>query len=336
MYIARVNIRGQIHYIVRESVVDTAGEYLVGHDLFDLGDDPAEFIRYFGRNSFHIDPEVEEIVERQRTQPGGPGLEDLFEPFLQADARYQAEFFSHKYRNFSPKKLSAADVDYIKRRIHIFDKKRLHYLRYGSLNQTRLHKAPPKMFLPLLSKSRDELEQFFLAQEMVLEPTEFRQYVYVIFDLHRFFTETAAQVMPDALDQTRLDEMFEVELGQLCADKSFMTGLTGQALSSYLGRYAIMFFDYGFPTGSFAEDYARQFMNDHRTFSFPEKELAIDEQEAHDLFGVGKAELETMSKSRLTILYRQLAHEHHPDKGGEQDDFVRLTELYQQLRKNKK
>ena len=97
-----------------------------------------------------------------------------------------------------------------------------------------------------------------------------------------------------------------------------------------------MFFDYGFPSGSFEKDYARQFRDDHRSFNFPKMEVELGEQEAYDLFGVSKAELEKMSKSRLTDLYRKLAHEHHPDKGGEHDDFVRLTELYQQIRKTKK
>ena len=107
-------------------------------------------------------------------------------------------------------------------------------------------------------------------------------------------------------------------------------------MNRYLSRYIIMFFDYGFAAGSFEQDYVRQFMGSRRSFSFPKREVEIDDQEAHELFGVSKEELEKMSKTRLTGLYRQVAHEHHPDKGGEHDDFVRLTELYRQLRKNKK
>ncbi|MEN8136444.1 MAG: hypothetical protein ABFS18_13055 [Thermodesulfobacteriota bacterium] len=336
MYIAQVNICNRIRYIIRESVPDPTGEYFISQDLFDLGDDPTKFINYFGRNSFHIDSEVEEIVDQKRTSKGGPDLEELFGPFLQPEVRHQAEFFSHKYRNFSPKTLSAEDITYINQRVHLFDKKRLYYLRFGALNQTRLHKAPPKMFMPLLYKSRDELEQFFFEQESVLEPTEFRQYVYVIFDLQRFFSETAALSRPEALDQNRLDEVFEPEFCGLLTDKLFVRGINESVINRYLSRYLIMFFDYDFPTGSFEHDYARQFMDDRRSFSFPKREVELDEQEVRDLFGVSKEELGRMSKSRLTVLYRQVAHEHHPDKGGEHDDFVRLTELYQQIRKTKK
>lgn len=336
MYISRINSRGEIRYALRESVPDSTGEYFVSRDLFDLGVDPTEFIKYSGRDSFYLDPDLEEIVDQKKSLRAETDLEELFWPFLAPEVRQQAELFSPKYRNFTPKKLSEEEADYLNRRVHLFDKKRLHYLRYASLSQASLHAAPLKMFLPLLNKSRDELEQFFIAQESVLEPTEFRQYVYVIYDLQRFFSETAAQTMPEGLDQSKLEEIFEKEFCHLFADHSFSVGLDGQDLMNYLHRYAIMLFDYAFPASLFEEDYARQFRDSHRTFNFPKKEVVINDQELQELFGVGRGDLEEMDKYRLTALYRERAHEHHPDKGGEHDDFVRLTELYRQLRKTKK
>lgn len=336
MYIARISEQGAARYLIRQSVPDPGGDYLVSRDLFDLGGDPGRFIHYTGRDSFHLDPEIEAAVGRRLGTAGPAELEELFRPFLRPEARRQAEFFSGRYRNFTPRKLSAAEIDYLERRAHLFDKRRLHYLRYGSVSQARLHKAPLKLFLPLLDKSRDELEQYFLSQEAVLEPGEYRQYVYVIFDLQRFFPETAAQVMPEALGQEKLEAKFETEFCRLFDDSSFTAGLHERALIRYLSRYAIMFFDYGFPAASFEEEYIRQFMNRRRTFRFPEKKVEIDEREVIELFGMERRELEGMSAARLTALYRKLVHEHHPDKGGEHDDFVKLTELYRHLRKDKK
>jgi hypothetical protein len=335
MYIARLNDRGTMRYIIRESVPGPTGDCFVSRDLFDLGSDPARFIHYGARGSFYLDPEVEAAVDRQRTTPAIPDPEELFRPYLKAEARREAEFYRPGYRNFTPTKLSGADIEYLERRAHLFDKRRLHYLRYASLSQARLHKAPLKLFLPLLHKSRDELEQLFIAQEAVLEPAEFRQYVYVIFDLQRFFQETAAQVMPEALDQEKLDGIFEKEFCRLFDDASFRAGLAERDLTGYLSRYPIMFFDYGFPAASFEEDYIRRFINDRRAFHFPEKKVVVDDRETAALFGVERVELERMSKADLTALYRKLAHEHHPDKGGEHDDFVRLTELYRHLREKK-
>ena len=42
-----------------------------------------------------------------------------------------------------------------------------------------------------------------------------------------------------------------------------------------------------------------------------------------------------MNKNDLTKLYRQKAHELHPDKGGEHDEFVRLCEAYEELLRKK-
>jgi hypothetical protein len=336
MYIALVNNCSKVRYIIRESVAGSGGESFVSRDLVDLGTDPTEFVRYIGRNSFYLDPDLEEIVRQRTLLSDETDLEELFWPFLAPEVQQQAEFVSHRYRGFTPKKLVAEEIAYLQGRVHLFDKKRLHYLRYGSLSQASLYKAPLKMFLPLLYKSRDELEQFFLVQEGVLEPNEFRQYVYVIFDLQRFFSETAARVLPEGLDQDRLAEIFEPEFCKLFADRSFATGLDERTLIAYLSRYVVMFFDYEFPSGSFAEDYARQFRDEHRTFNFPQREVVFGVQEADELFGVSKEGLEKMSKKQLTALYRQRAHAHHPDKGGDHDVFVRLTELYRQLRKSKK
>lgn len=336
MYIARINEYGTVRYVIRESVPAPQLDCFVARDLFDLGSDPVRFIHYSGRGAFYLDPELEAVVARRRISPDETDLEELFLPFLEPAARRQAEFFGAGYRNFSPRKLSAADLAHLEQRTHLFDKRRLHYLRYASLSQARLHKASPKLFLPLLYKSRDELEQFFLVQELVLESTEFRQYVYVIFDLQKFFSETAARLMPEGLDQEKLEEIFESEFCRLFEDPSFGAGLDERALTGYLSRYLVMFFDYGFPAGSFEEEYIRRFMNGRRSFRFPEKKVAVDDREVVELFGVDRAELERMSKASFTTLYRKLVHAHHPDKGGEHDDFVRLTELYRHLRKNKK
>jgi hypothetical protein len=336
MYIARINRGGRTRYLIRESVPDPTGKYFLSRDLFDLGADPTEFIHYTGRDSFYLDPALEDAINRQKNPAGATDPEDLFQPFLTAEARRRAEFFSHKYRNFTSAKLGAEEIDRLDRQVHLFDKKRLHYLRYGSLSQARLHKAPLKLFRPLLCKSRDELEQYFLGQEAVLEPNEFRQYAYVIFDLQGSFAETAARVLPEALDQDKLAEVFEKEFCRLFGERSFAGGLAERDLTAYLSRYVIMFFDYAFPAGAFAEDYARQFRDSHRSFAFPRKEVVISDREAEELFGVSRAELVKMSKSGLTGLYRKLAHEHHPDKGGEHDNFVRLTEIYLEIRKSKK
>jgi hypothetical protein len=334
MYLARTINKGKTHYFIRESNIDEGQSYFKSRDLFDLGFNPGNFIHYIEEHAFYIDPDVEKSLKKQGINPSDSEMEDLFWPFLKPEIRNRIDQFKHKNQRFTLKKLTQEETEYIEHRVHIFDKRRLHYLRYGSLNQASLYKAPLKMFRPLINKSRDEIEHYFMAQENILDYTEYRQYVYVIFNLQRFFSETAAQVMPGGLDQEKLDALFEEESCSLYSDTSFWAGLNEKILTQYLSRYAIMFFDYDFESGSSLDDYLRQFMNNRRTFKFPEKKVAM--QEASRLFGVSQEELKKMGKRDLTRLYRKLAHEHHPDKGGEHEEFVKLTETYNQLLKTKK
>jgi len=337
MYIAQVKKSGQTRFAIRESVSAPQQDWLISRELFDLGDDPAVFIHYAGRDNFYIGSAVAKAVLEKNPGADLDKLDELFYPFLNSEARYRAEYFGGSAASgAASRKLTETDRGRIKNQLHLFDKRRLHYLRYGSLSQTRLHKAPLKMFRPLLNKSRDELEQYFIAQEQVLEPVEFCQYVYVIFDLQKHFTEAVAQSLPGALDRDKLDTAFEEEFCRLIQDRSFFADLGETELAGYLGRYAVMFFDYGFDSGSIEDDFIRQFMNSRRTFRFPESKIEESYEEAGKLLGVSVDELKKMGSRELTKLYRKSAHDHHPDKGGEHDRFVRLNKAYERLLKKKK
>ena len=71
--------------------------------------------------------------------------------------------------------------------VHIFDKRRLHYLKFGRMEQGYLWLIPQKLFDILHHRSRDEIEQQFLDMEQQLNPQEYKAYVYVIFNLNQFF-----------------------------------------------------------------------------------------------------------------------------------------------------
>ena len=102
-------------------------------------------------------------------------------------------------------------------------------------------------------------------------------------------------------------------------------------LHDYLVRYAVMFFDYGFDGSSAWDEYLQNFINSRRFYRPPSSRTKIAISEVVEIFGVSEEALTTMNKSELTKLFRQKAHELHPDKGGEHDSFVRLAEAYKQL-----
>ena len=107
-------------------------------------------------------------------------------------------------------------------------------------------------------------------------------------------------------------------------------------LHDYLVRYVLMHFDYDYAPGSFMEDYLRQFINSRREYRPPFKNTAASLKEASSLLGISNADLKKMSHRDLVRLYRRKAQEWHPDKGGDHDKFVSLTEVYHELIKTKK
>ena len=95
-----------------------------------------------------------------------------------------------------------------------------------------------------------------------------------------------------------------------------------------------MYFDNAFPRPDFMQDYLRDFMNRHRSYP-PLKKNQIKIEEAVRLYGVSWKHLKEMNRRELTQLYRKLALKYQPDHGGGQETFVKISEIYQGLRRKK-
>ncbi len=138
------------------------------------------------------------------------------------------------------------------------------------------------------------------------------------------------------LEQNRLDSHFIEQVCHLNDDRRFWAGMQPQThLNDYLVRYVQMYFDYDFAAGPWMEDYLRQFINsrrDHRPFN--ETSAALF-KEASTVFKETRETLESMGRKELTRLYRRKAQQLHPDKGGRQDQFVKLTRAYHEMLKTK-
>ena len=334
MYLAEHSINGRKNYVIRDSQYDPGSNCWQSRDLCDLGRSPWEYIQYPGGNSFYIDERVTDQLDAQDVVYDLCELDELLWRFIRWEIRQKLEPF---YCRGLRKKHQKGDGDTPgEEQFQIFDKRRLYYLRSGVVDQRRISRVPLRTFSALLSKSRDELEQYFLQLEKSLDPKEYKQYVYVIFDLQRRFAGMSAQLIPQTLNQNELDENFIKDLCKLHRDESFWAGFQPQKqLHDYLIRYAVMFFDYEFDGGSAWDEYLQNFINSKRFHSAPAPQANVEMSEIVEIFGVEEKELHAMNKSDLTKLYRQKAHELHPDKGGEHDEFVRLSEVYDQLLRQK-
>jgi hypothetical protein len=173
---------------------------------------------------------------------------------------------------------------------------------------------------------RDEIEQHFMHQEMKLTSRELKSYVYTIFDLQQFFQGFLAKKMPHVLDQDKVETFFITELCRLNKRLFQISGV----LHEYMIRYAIMFFDHTYEDTVLLEEMEQDFRFRSRFFHQPPRP-SVSRSRARQVFNITASQLNTMDKRSLTRRFRNLAREHHPDKGGSHDKFVELSEAYQAL-----
>lgn len=333
MYLARRRVRNHISYTIRESYRD--GTFLRSRDLLDLGSSPQGFIHYSVGNGFFIDDRVVDGLRRCGLEPDPFVLERLFFPFLDPRVRARIESFAdrHRHRRWQP--VSAQMRQQIVAETHEFDRRRIHFLRFGQTDQRRLNSCAV-LYRVLLDKSRDELEQYFLEQEELLKPWEYKRYIFAIFDLQRFFSESYAPTMPEALDEEKLDDFFIRQVCRLDGDQQFWAGMERPArLPDYLVRYLIMYYDYAFPARSGFQEYLRDYMDSRRRFTPPRSGRRVSLSAAATVFGISRAELSALGRKELKKLFRLKARELHPDRGGDHERFVALSDAYQEMLRTK-
>ena len=305
--------------------------------MFDLGTDPARYIIYPGGNSFYIDPVVEDRLDALGAALQDTDLEDIFWRFLDPRIQYALEHFRHREALVRKDKASKEKSAKAASPVHIFDKRRLHYLKFGRMQQGYLWLVPPKLFNVLRDKSRDEIEQLFLDMESQLNPREYKAYTYVIFDINRFFNQSFAKKRPQFLKQGDIDDHFIEEICSLNRDRKFWAGMqTENRLHEYLVRYVLMYFDYDFAPRSWVQDYIRNFINSRRDYQSPFETGSVTLEEAGSIFGETKDALKAMSRQELSRIFRRRALELHPDMGGDPAKFVELTKAYDMLLRTKK
>lgn len=320
--------------MLRDSRFDPDSSCWESRDLYDLGSSPWDYIIYPGGNSFYIDERVTEQLDAQGIAYDLCELDELLWKFVRQEIRQKLEPFH--CRGLRTRRQKGEGEKPGEQQFQVFDKRRIYFLRSGVVDQRRIGRVPLKTFSVLLNKSRDEIEQYFIQLEKCLTPREYKQYVYVIFDLQRRFAGLSAHLIPHALDQDELDKNFIKDLCRLHNDEFFWAGFQQKKrLHEYLVRYAVMFFDYEFDGGSAWEEYLQDFINSKRFHRPPAPRSSVTISEVVEIFGVTEKEIHAMNKSDLTKLYRQKAHELHPDKGGEHDEFVRLSEAYEELLRKK-
>jgi len=329
MYLSRRFIDNQLQYVLCMSYDN--GVCLTNRDLVHLGAWPGKFIRYDGGSSFCIEDHLFEQLLEQGIDAPYEEVEQFFLPFLDPYIKAKIACFCDRNQYHSWKPMSAEERVRALAETHIFDRRRVHYLRLGQVDQRSLD-ASVTLYKKLLDKSRDELEQDMIAGEQALSPAEYKRYVFTIFNLQQFFSENCARTRPHVLDQEQLDTFFIREICRLDSDLSFWNGLKrSERLPPYLIRYLVMYFDYDFPGSASLNEYTHFFSDSRRRARRPRNSSRMSINRASTVFGVSRADLAAMDKKQLTALYRKKALQLHPDKGGDHDRFIELTTAYNEL-----
>jgi hypothetical protein len=327
MYLARKTTNRQTNFYIRSTYQD--GAYLKSKDVFDLGTDPSIYIIYPGGTAYYFDEIIEETLLQQGLRATPDELDNIFWEFLDPETQRVINGFQRTPKTQTPDSVKTNGP------VHLFDKRRIHYLKFATPDQHNLNTLPAKFFKALYNKSRDEIEQYFIAQERILNARELKTYVYTIFNLQQFFRQSIFPGNIQNLNQSRMDNFFIDTVCQLNEDKKFWAGMEpSKNLQDYLIKYVIMYFDSDFPSHPPFQDYLNAFRNQHRAHT-PPKKVRVKTKEAAQLFETSWEKLKKMDLRSFNQLYRQLALKHHPDQGGKQEIFIKLNEIYEELLKKK-
>ena len=334
MYLAKIQTGSTTSYQIRQSyeVEENSFNFRI---IFDLGTKPGQFIQLFADHVALFDDNLLQAVSAHTGKDSEIVLEQLLYDFLPQEVKKRLGMFRGR-STYPTGPLTNAEKTRIAAQVHLFDRRRLYYLRYGAVDQSRLARLHEKSCRPLLGQSRDEREFYFSTEEKALQTGQYRQYVYAIFNLQKYFHQSFAPWLPESLAFDEMAEHFEHELCQLNKNSRFwQKEQISPSLHYHLTRYLFMFFDYKPTHRSFFDDFVKSFMAGHRTFRWPERQATRSAEKISTVFATPYEQLKKMSRPQLNRLYRKKAMQLHPDRGGDHDLFIELTAIYNELLQKK-
>jgi hypothetical protein len=328
LYLAQKRNGRQWTYRLRETIRD--GERFEYRELADLGPDPARHIEYPGGNSFYFDQDLVGSLTRQGVADVDRKLECVLLPFLDPEIRRIVEQMTRL--GARPKRhLTREAMARRQERLHLFDRRRFFFLRFGRVDSNQVVMRPHKFLNTLIDMCRDEMEYCFRDMERRLRLREKKAYVYQALDLGRWFPGEIPRLFPQGLDPQRLDEVFLSEICRLNQDPDFLSQPRDR-LSDHLVRYLVMWFDYEFgqkpPQATVFEEFVRS-RSSYRPPPPPNPGLRL--AGALDTFDLTEEAYRSMTRTQITRIYRRRALREHPDQGGDAEAFVKLNQAYQRL-----
>lgn len=300
----------------------------------DLGPDIAAHINYAGRHGFWLNPEIEENLLKMGVPFVSEDLETVFKPFLRPDVQRIIDQFERVHRPAGKKGCNVDGLAPAHRRVHLFDARRLYYLRLGRMDSGELSAKHWKFLDIFLCKSRDEIEGLIDQMERRLRPAEYAKYVYASLGI-ALLLPLALRDHPDGVSREKMDLFIIQAICRINSDEDFFLGVSaGKSafLHPYLMKYAWLYFDYPFQSEPRTEGF--QF---EREFTGPRvSRPSMSVQAAYEVFGINEEQFGAMSRDDVTRMFRRNAKNIHPDGGGDHESFLTLSKAYGLLLSMKK
>lgn len=328
IYLKRIRQRGAYRYIIRETYSDHG--ILKSRDLMDLGPDPASYIEYFDRHSFAFQSVIEENLQKKGVRFRTDEIEHILRPFLKPEIRRIIETFDRSRHSRRQVSCNLGELAPGQRKVHMFDARRLYYLRFGRTDSGELGLRHWKFLNIFLCRSRDEIESDIDRMEPALPAGEYAAYVYASLGIPLLVPHHLRDY-PSAIDRENLDGLVLQELCRINSDEEFFLGVEREndTLHPYLSKYAWFYFDSQFQSQTWFEGFRSH-------VGFNKAASALPVQTAFEIFEISAGQFSRMSGKELTRLFRLKAKKMHPDKGGEHENFLRLSEAYDHLMEIKK
>jgi len=330
-YLKRIRRRGAYHYIISQTYLDRG--VLTSRDLMDLGPDPSIYIQYFDRYGFAFQSVIEENLQKSGARFESDEIERLLKPFLKPEIRRIVETFEQSRHFRLQVSCNLEELVPGQRQVHLFDARRLYYLRLGRIDSGELAQRNWKLLNVFLCKSRDEIESELDIMEQALPPGEYPVYVYASLGVPLLLPQHLRDY-PSAFERERLDRLVLLELCKINSDEDFFLGVKREDgfLHEYLRKYAWYYFDSEFRTETLFDGF--RFAG--RPGKPPQLRPALSLQDAYRVFEISSDRFSRMTTRELTSIFRRKAKKIHPDRGGKHEDFLRLSEAYGQLMEIKK
>ncbi|MGC8490524.1 MAG: hypothetical protein ACP5SH_02190 [Syntrophobacteraceae bacterium] len=295
-------------------------------DLMDLGPDIFAHINYAGTHGFWLNPDIEETLQEMGVKFVSEDLEEVFKPFLRPDIRKILDQFDPVRRPVGQIGFTIDELAPGHRKVHLFDARRLYFLRLGRIDRGELGAKHWKFLNALLLKSRDEIEVYIERMEHQLRPDEYAPYVYACLGI-ALLLPAALRAYPGGVSPEKMDRFVIEELCRIDDDEDFFLGVcrqNGGSLHPYLIKYAWLYFDFPFQAQSRSERFHFE-----REYSRPPvSRPSMSVQAACKVFGITEEQLRHIGRDEITRLFRRKAKDIHPDRGGDHESFLALSKAY--------